>query len=136
MEKRIEDKINEIEKYLLELEEMKPTNLEEYKRDIKTKAACERYIEKIIEALVDLSFLIIKDKSLKSPENDTEAFIILSDSNIISNELSDKMQNAKGMRNILAHEYGEVDDEIVFHSLEEEIIKDSRDFIKSIKILG
>jgi uncharacterized protein YutE (UPF0331/DUF86 family) len=36
-------------------------------------------------------------------------------------------------RNILAHEYGEVDDEIVFNSIKDELEKDVKGFIKSIK---
>ena len=73
---RIKDKIKEIEGYLSELSEIMPGNFEEYK-EIKNKAACERYFEKIIEAVIDLSFLIIKDKNLRIPEEDKEAFDIL-----------------------------------------------------------
>ena len=43
------------------------------------------------------------------------------------------LTEAKGMRNILAHEYGTVNDELVFHSITEEIEIDAREFIKVIK---
>ena len=59
---RIKDKIKEIEEYLEELKSILPIDFKEYSKDYKTKAACERYFEKIIEAVVDLSFLIIKEK--------------------------------------------------------------------------
>ena len=52
---RIKDKIKEIEGYLSELSEIIPKSFEEYK-EIKNKAACERYFEKIIESVIDLSF--------------------------------------------------------------------------------
>ncbi len=45
MNERIKDKIDEIEKYIAELEEIVPKHLEDYKKDFKTKAACERYAE-------------------------------------------------------------------------------------------
>jgi len=130
---RIKDKLEEIEKYLSELEEIMPHSFKEYKEEFKTKAACERYFEKIIEAAVDLAFLIIKDKGLKTPEEDKEAFDILSSENIISKELAKKLKDAKGMRNIIAHEYGKIDDEIVFHAITEELEKDITDFINHIK---
>lgn len=133
MNERVKDKINEIEKHLDELAEIKPDNIEEYIKDLKTKAACERYAEVIIEAIIDLAFLIIKDKKLPSPESDLHAFDILSQNKIIANELAVKLQDAKRMRNILAHEYGEVDDEIVFHAIKEEIERDAREFIESVK---
>jgi len=136
MNNRIDDKICEIEKYLDELEEIKPLNLEDYIKDIKTKAACERYIEKIIEAVVDLAFLLIKYKNFKSPESDTEAFNILSFNKIISLNLSDRLQDAKGMRNIIAHQYGQINDEIVFETIDQELIKDVTEFIEIIKTLS
>ncbi|MBI5148688.1 DUF86 domain-containing protein [Candidatus Pacearchaeota archaeon] len=105
MNKRIKDKIEEIEKYLDELGEIKPNNLKEYIKDFKTKAACERYTERIIEAVVDLAFLIIREKGFRIPEGDKEAFDILAKEKIISGELAEKLKEAKGMRNILAHEY-------------------------------
>lgn len=56
MNERIKDKIEEIEKYLDELVEISPSTLDRYIEDFKTRAACERYTEKIIEAVVDLAF--------------------------------------------------------------------------------
>ena len=64
-ENRVEDKILEIEKYLEELIPNLPTELEEYKKDFKIKAVCERYFEKIVEAMVDLAFIIIKNLDSK-----------------------------------------------------------------------
>jgi len=130
---RIKDKIEEIEKYLSELSEIIPNNFEGYIKDIKTKAACERYFEKIIEAVVDLAFLTIKENRFKTPEEDKEAFEILASEKIISNELSEKLQEAKGMRNLIAHEYGKVDDRIIFDSITEELEKDIKEFVKQIK---
>lgn len=132
---RINDKLEEIEKYLNELEEIKPGSFKEYITDIKTKAACERYFEKITEAVVDLAFLVIKEKHLKTPEEEKQSFEILHEAKIISEELSIKLKNAKGMRNIIAHKYGTVDDKIVFESITEELLRDVSEFVKNIKTL-
>ena len=133
MNNRIDDKICEIEKYLDELEEIKPLNLEDYIKDIKTKAACERYFEKIVEACVDLASLVISYKRLNIPEDDEKAFYVLSHNNIITMELANKLKEAKGMRNIIAHEYGKVDDELVFPAVKEELIPDVEKFLQKIK---
>lgn len=97
-----------------ELSGIGPGNFEEYREDYKTKAACERYFERIIEGVVDLAFLVIKEQNLKIPEDDKSAFDVLKNESIISEDLCNKLKDAKGMRNILAHEYGSVDDELVF----------------------
>ena len=129
------DKISEIEHYLEELESIFPLNFEDYKHDFKIKSICERYFEKIVEAVVDLAFIVIKEKKLKIPEDDENSFDILKDEKIISDALAKKLIDAKSMRNIIAHEYGKIDDEMVFHAVIEELIPDVLEFIKCVKRL-
>lgn len=129
---RINDKISEIHKYLDELGSIAPSTFEEYKSSIEKKAACERYVEKIVEALTDLAFLIIKSKKFRIPEDDIDAFNILLENKIIDSDLADRLKNAKGMRNVISHQYGKVDDEIVFTAITEEIDKDIKDFLERI----
>ena len=129
---RIKDKIIEIEKFIEELSSVLPFDFETYKIDFKLRAIGERYFERIIEAVVDLAFFVIKENNFKQPEEDKQSFDILAEEKIISNSLTEKLKNAKGMRNILAHEYGRIDNELVFHSLAEELIPDVNEFIKSI----
>ncbi len=131
--KRIDDKIKGIEEYIQELEEIVPLNYKEYKQNFEKRAACERYFEKILEAVIDLAFLVAKENDFKVPEEDKQVFDILVEENIISEELAIKLKEAKGMRNVLAHQYGEVNDELVFESISEELTKDTLGFIKSIK---
>ena len=131
--KRINEKIDEITELIEQFRSIVPSNLDEYKSNLEKRAACERYFEKIVEAVVDLAFLFIKFKKLKIPQDDADAFNILLDNKIIDNNLSVRLKDAKGMRNIIAHEYGKIDDEIVFEAITKELEKDVRDFIKNIK---
>ena len=130
---RIEDKISEINKFLEELESIIPSSFEEYRSSLEKKAACERYVEKIVEAATDLAFLIIKDRKLRIPQDDADAFNVLLDSKIIDKDLAAKLKNAKGMRNIISHQYGNIDDEIVFESIAKELGRDVREFIGRAK---
>lgn len=130
---KIDDKIREIEKYLEELTSIIPRSFREYKEDFAKKAACERYLERIVEAVTDLAFLIIKELSFKTPEEDKQSFDILASEQVITTDLAERLKDAKGMRNILAHQYGIIDDEIVFHSITEELIDDLTEFISNIK---
>ncbi|MBI2559175.1 DUF86 domain-containing protein [Candidatus Woesearchaeota archaeon] len=130
---RIKDKVNEIHRYLEELGSIIPSTFEEYKSSIEKKAACERYFEKIVEAMTDLAFLAIKERKLGIPEDDIDAFKILLENKAIDNDLAAKLKNAKGMRNIISHQYGKIDDEIVFESIAEEIARDGKKFAKEIE---
>jgi uncharacterized protein YutE (UPF0331/DUF86 family) len=133
MEKRINDKIEEIEQYLDELDSFVPNVFEDYSIDNKTKAACEHYFEKIVEALADLAFLFIKWKGFPSPEDDIAAFFVLAEKNIISKDLATKLKEAKGMRNLISHEYGKIDDELVFEAPNGDIQKNATKFLDAAK---
>ena len=130
---KITDKIEEIKKYLDELADIVPDKFEEYKSNNLVKAGCERYFEKIVEAITDVSFMIIARNKFKIPEDDIDAFRILLEHKIIKEELYKKLKQAKGMRNIISHQYGRIDDKIVFEAIKEEIDKDAREFIGSVK---
>ena len=133
MVNRIDDKIMEIQTFLEQLGSVFPSSFEDYKQDWKIRDICERHFEKIIEGVVDLSFLIIQDKNLKIPEDDKNSFDILEQKGIISEQLARKLKNAKGMRNIIAHEYGKINDELVFEALIDHLEKDINEFIELIK---
>lgn len=130
---RIKDKIEEIRKFLDELEQIKPESLEKYSSDIKEKAACERYVEKIVEAVTDLAYLLIKEKELGKPGDDQSAYLILKEEGIITSESYAKIKEAKGMKNIISHQYGNVDDEIVYETITEELYEDIENFLKDIE---
>ena len=65
--------------------------------------------------------------------NDTHVFEILAEEGFITSALSEKLQDAKKMRNVLAHYYGRVNDSIVFTALRDELITDVRAFITQVE---
>lgn len=133
MVNRINDKIREIEGFLEEIGSVLPATFDDYESDFKIRAICERYFEKIIEAVVDLAFLVIKQKHIVPPEDDKNSFDVLSKEKIIPEELAEKLKDAKGMRNIIAHEYGKLDAELVFEAVTQQLGKDIYEFVECIK---
>lgn len=133
MNKRFEDKIKEISKSLNELDLIFPISFESY-CDYKTKAACERYFEKIIESVIDLSFILIKINNLPIPFDELSSFEILSNHEIISDLLCNKLKNAKGMRNRIVHNYDNVNDDLVFESIKEHLFDDINEFLVQIDL--
>lgn len=130
---RIKDKINEIEKYLDDLIELVPDALEEYESNKTIRAACERYFEKVVEAVTDLTFMVIALKKFRIPEDDTDSFKILEENEIITNDLYHRLKDAKGMRNFISHQYGKVNDKLVFEAIKQELDKDAKEFISVIE---
>jgi uncharacterized protein YutE (UPF0331/DUF86 family) len=130
---RINDKTEQIELFIEEISSVSLGSFEEYSSSFQKRAVCERYAEKIIEAVVDLAFLIIKMKDFPPAENDENSFTILVEHNIISKNLFKKLVQAKGMRNIIVHEYGSLDNRIVYNAISKQLIPDVKEFIENIK---
>lgn len=133
LKKRTEKKIEEVEIYLGELYSFMPETLEDYKRNFIKRAACERGCEKIAEALVDLAILLIRFKEINYNDEDEKAFGVLLKNNLIDEKLYGKLRNLKGMRDHIAHRYGEIDDEIVFSSVKNELERDTIEFLTICK---
>jgi len=133
MNERISDKIEEIEEYLNDLSSYVPNSFEEYIKDSKTKNACEHCFEKIVEALADLAFIIINQSGWTVPKDDINSFFVLAENELISDNLALRLKEAKGMRNFIAHQYGKVDDELVFNSVSGELAKDSEELLNAVK---
>ena len=85
--------------------------------------------------MIDITFLVITKRELAFPEEDKKAFDVLGAAKIISPDLAQKLKEAKGMRNILAHNYGKVNDNLVFEAVTERLNNDIRLFIESMKKL-
>jgi len=130
---KLYDKIEDIRKYLAELEKIVPSSFREYDSSLEKKAACERYFERIVEAAIDICFMVIKTKNLQLPEDDLGALAILEKNKIIDPKLSAKLKDAKRMRNIIIHQYAKIDDKLVFQSIKEEIDVDINQFLKEVK---
>lgn len=92
---RIDEKIVELQDYLEELESIIPENFEEYFSNSMIKAASERYFERIVEAIVSITLSLIREKNLKSPENEEHAFSILSKNQIINEALSENLKKPR-----------------------------------------
>ena len=133
MEKRIDEKIEEIEKYLEQIYSWLPEEFEEYMADTKSRAACEKNFEVISEYILDIAIYFIRLKKFRIPNDDESTFKILAEESIISNILCKKMIAMRGMRNFIAHRYGEVDNLKVFDSFQEEFRDDTEEFLNSIK---
>ena len=127
---RIEDKRNEVIEFVEDLMGIVPDSYNEYKSNLEKRLACERAFERIIEATHDLAILFIKEKRLVLPSDDEKAFGVLAGAGIINENLASRLSDAKGMRNILAHQYDKLDDEIIFEAIHKEIVKDVNEFLK------
>lgn len=130
---RIKYKIKEIENSLDIIEENLPDEIEDFNKLGLIKDGIYKKVEFCIENILDILSIINTDT--KEIPSDEEDIIKISESKkIISKEIADKIREMKGLRNILVHKYGKIDDEIAFENIKEGL-NDFRDFINEIERL-
>jgi uncharacterized protein YutE (UPF0331/DUF86 family) len=123
---RIYAKIDEIEQYLGEIEEIMPLSAEEYAGSLEKRRALERLLQITIEAVMDTSAILVKDLKLGLPSGEDD-FLGKLQGNILDQEMVDRIRKMKGFRNVLVHGYAQIDDEKVFRILSQDL-QDIREF--------
>lgn len=107
--------------YLNDLQSVKGLSFDEYESDIRTKRFVERTLQIAVEACLDMGWHIIADEGLPEAENNRDVFKVLADAKVIDRALVPSLQQMASFRNLIVHDYGKIDDEIVFGILKRRI---------------
>ena len=110
---RVLAKLDELDGYLRELRSIAPERFEEY-LGVEKKRACERLAQVAVEVALDVCALLVAGMRLGLPGGEDDLFEKLTRSKAISEPMADTLRRMKGLRNLLVHEYGRVNDRIVF----------------------
>jgi uncharacterized protein YutE (UPF0331/DUF86 family) len=127
----IENRISAVKKYLKILERYKKFSRKKIEADIDLRGAVERYLYLAVQATIDLAGAVISLKKFRKPATMSENFLILEEEKIIDKKLCQQMVRMVGFRNIISHDYGEIDYDIVYDILHQRL-KDIEEFIEII----
>ncbi|MBF0475856.1 MAG: DUF86 domain-containing protein [Deltaproteobacteria bacterium] len=75
-------------------------------------------LQRASEQCIDLANHIVRMKKLGIPKESGEGFSLLAGAGIITKELSKRLENMVGFRNILVHEYQSLDIRILIEVIE------------------
>lgn len=108
---KIRTRLEEIRKRVLILEkDFKPVPEEKLVTDENLYASAERHLEVAIQACLDIANHLVAALGLERPRKESgEAFLSLSKAKILNQDLAETMQRVAGYRNILIHEYLEIE---------------------------
>jgi len=114
-------KISELETYQKQIREFSDITLQNYKEDWKTQRVVERTLQMMIETCADIANHIISDAGMRVPTGYSDTFKVLFENNFIDRELFPIMEKMAKFRNIIIHQYEEVDAEIVIAILKKHL---------------
>lgn len=131
-------KISDLAIYKNQLAEYSALSLDAYKADWKTQRIIERTLQMMIETCSDIANHIISDTGMRTPTSYADGFKVLFENKVIDSELFNVMDKMAKFRNVVVHQYEQVDAEIVITILRKHLVDFERfesaivTFLKSI----
>ena len=115
------EKLRHINQYTDELHQMRGISIEAYENDVMRRRAVERTFMNLIQACIDLSRHIRRGLDRDPQESAKDEIVAIGDAGIISENVEAKMAEAVGFRNVLAHQYGDINDKTVYDILHNDL---------------
>ena len=103
----------------------------EFVHDADAIDIAEHNIQMAIQCVLDISNHILADLKAGIPDDHRKIFTMLASQKIMTPELSDRLARMAGLRNVLVHEYLDVDLDILYRAMTEELA-DFEEFIKAV----
>lgn len=84
----------------------------------------------VIEAVVDVAQHLCATSGWGPPSDNGDSLRLLGEHGVLAADLADSMRRAVGFRNVLVHDYADVDDDIVIARLRD--LSDLRAFVANV----
>jgi uncharacterized protein YutE (UPF0331/DUF86 family) len=85
------------------------TEPDRLRADATLRAAVERWLQVAIEACIDLAYHVAAERGWTPSETARAAFLALASHGILTVDLAKRLGLAAGLRNVLVHDYADVD---------------------------
>lgn len=127
----IATRLQKLEGYVQHLRTLQQAPLDEYIEDENLQAIVERRLQLSIQVCIDIASYLIAQLGLQAPDEQHNVFVVLGREHIISPDLANRMIGMVRFRNILVHDYLDIDSKLVYQHLSERI-KDFEQFAQEI----
>lgn len=104
--------------------------------DFVNLAAVERLLERIVTRAIDVNRHLIAELNTGREKKITrltyrDIFLWLSDLEVYSKTFAERIAQSAGLRNVLVHDYNDVDRELLYNSLHS-CLQDYHDYVQSV----
>lgn len=109
MKPEIEDKLERLEERVGQLRKHSDISKKNLEEDSMLRNASERNFQVALEIVLDICSIIISNEGIEKPEDYKSMIKILGEENILKEDFAERFQNAAGFRNLLVHQYADID---------------------------
>jgi uncharacterized protein YutE (UPF0331/DUF86 family) len=107
--------------YLEKLRAFQQTSEHEFRGSPAIHDLAERYLHLAMECVLDLGNHYAAEEGLPTPETNQDTFTRLEQAEAISPGLAARLRSWAGFRNILVHQYLDIDHGIAWHAIQNEL---------------
>lgn len=107
--------------YLEKLRAFQRASEQEFRSSPALHDLAERYLHLAMECVLDLGNQVIAEQQLSAPEANRDTFTRLEVAGEIVPELAARLRAWAGFRNILVHQYLDIDHGIAWHAIQKEL---------------
>jgi len=115
----VQRKLKKLKEYLKELATFEELTWEEYLENFQHRRTVERLIQLIVDTAVDINSHAVVDAGNPPPCDNFNSFIEAAKLGMFPLEFARKIAPSTGERNIIVHEYEQIDDALVYNSIKE-----------------
>lgn len=126
----IEKKLNFLKHEVNKIENMDIT-LEQVLEDEDIQDIIDRRMQKALESCIDIATHLAAGLEFPRQEYASDIFLLLGKNKVISQEVAEKFTSIVGFRNILVHEYADIDYKLAYSNLDEKL-QDLKNFGREI----
>jgi len=114
----IETRLAMLSGHVNDLRAFKSTTYEQYAGNRILRGYVERTLQVCAQICLDVGGHLIAELGLRPPADSRDAFLILNEEGIISDDLLPDLTNMVGFRNLIVHDYARIDDRLVYAVLQ------------------
>lgn len=113
----VKRKLERMLQYLGELDTMSGISLDEYLSEVRERRAVERLIQLIVDVAVDINTHMVVDAGHPAPNDSRSSFLGVERLGVLPSQVVKDIAPSVGERNIIVHQYDDLDDEIIHASI-------------------
>jgi uncharacterized protein YutE (UPF0331/DUF86 family) len=121
----IESRLERLDQLLVELEETRGGGRSAYDASFRVRLATQHALQLAIQCCIDIAGHLAAEEGGSAPQGYAGYFEALCDHGL-DRELAGRLRNAVGLRNVLVHDYLDIDENVVWGALGH--LDDLRDF--------
>ena len=124
-------RIDKIRECIAKLRRLAALEEDAFLSDSSAADSAERNLQIAIQAVIDIGNHVVADKDLGTPRDYKDIFHILASHKVVSETLAAKLISMTGLRNVLVHDYLEIDLRLVHRIIRSEL-GDFEEFISAV----